>query len=128
MKIDQFTKVLIAIIAVNLTYQTVKDIRFGTNSFAAENNYEIPDIKYGIVPLNADGSISVKLSDYDRLDVNIVDISTSDLINVNLKDISTSDLLNINLKDINTPDELNVNIDGIGGWNVYDKLPVEIKN
>ena len=128
MKIDQFTKVLLAVIAINLTYQTFKEVRFGTPTYASEMEYELPNIQYGLVPLNDDGSITVKFSDYDRMDVNIVDISTSDLINVNLKDISTSDLLNINLKDINTPDELNVNIDGIGGWNVYDKLPVEIKN
>lgn len=115
MKIDKLTKVLIAVIAVNLTYQTVKDIRFGTSSFAVDSEYEMPTVNYGMVPLNADGSISVRLAEYDRLDVNIVDISTSDL-------------LNVNLKDINTSDELNVNIDEIGGWSVFNTIPVEIKD
>ena len=114
MKIDKLTKVLLAVVAINLSYQTLKDVRFGTPSYAFDTGYEIPDIQYGLVPLNEDGSITVKFSDYDRMDVNIVDISTSNL-------------LNVNLKDINTSDELNVNIDEVGGYTVYGKLPVQIK-
>jgi hypothetical protein len=114
MKIDKLTKILIAVIAVNLTYQSLKDLRLGTTTFATETPFEMPNINYGMVPLNADGSITVKFSDYDRMDVNIVDISTYDLLNVNLKDISTSD-------------ELNVNIEEVGGYSVYSKIPVQIK-
>ena len=114
MKIDKLTKVLLAVVAINLTYQSIKDMRFGTPSYAVESTYEIPDIQYGLVPLNKDGSITVKFSDYDRMDVNIVDISTSDLLNVDLRNIYTSD-------------ELNVNIDKVGGYSVYGKLPVQIK-
>ncbi|MFK8038808.1 MAG: hypothetical protein AB8B74_10995 [Crocinitomicaceae bacterium] len=117
MKIDKISKLLLAIIAINLTVIAFKDNRFGTATYANEIDYDYPEIhenQYGLVPLNNDGSITVKLSSYDELKVDIVDISTSDMFNVNLKDINTSD-------------ELNVNIDEIGGWSVYDKLPVEIK-
>jgi len=115
MKIDKLTKVLIAVIAVNLTYNTIKDFRVGTPSYATSIDYDLPSPQYGLVPLNDDGSITVKFSDYDRMDVNIVDVSTSDL-------------LNVNLKDINTSDELNVNIDEVGGYHVYSKIPVEVKD
>ncbi|MFK8046318.1 MAG: hypothetical protein AB8B72_12555 [Crocinitomicaceae bacterium] len=115
MKFDKLTKVCFAVIAINLTYNTVKDIRLGSTSYATESDYELPSSQYGLVPVNADGSITVKFSDYDRMDVNIVDISTSDLVNVNLKDINTSD-------------ELNVNIEEVGGWSVYGKIPVEVKD
>ena len=114
MKIDKLTKVLLTVVAINLSYQTLKDVRFGTPSYASDQTYDIPDIQYGLVPLNADGSITVTLSDYDRMDVNIVDISTSDL-------------LNVNLKNINTSDELNVNIEEVDGYGVYGGIPVKIK-
>ena len=118
MKIDRTTKLLLAVIAINLTVLTLKDVRFGTAGYANTFDQDFinsEDNNYGLVPLNDDGSITVKLSDYDELKVDIVDISTSDMLNVDINDISTSD-------------ELNINIDEIGGWSVYGSLPVEIKD
>ena len=59
-------------------------------------------MNYGLVPLNADGSIDVNIkSNSSTMDVNIVDISTSD--------------------------ELDVNIDEVGGYSNYGIVPVEVK-
>ena len=44
-----------------------------------------PNLNYGLVPLNEDGSITVKLSASDEIDVNITDISTYDKLYVHLK-------------------------------------------
>jgi hypothetical protein len=42
---------------------------------------------YGLVPVNEDGSISVRLTSTDEIDVNISNISTSDELEVNLAEI-----------------------------------------
>ncbi len=118
MKTDRLTKLLLMIIAINLSVIVLRDIRLGIPAYANDGNFEVNGIQekeYGLVPLNNDGSITVKLAAYDELRVDIVDISTSDALNVDIDDISTSD-------------ELNINIDEIGGWSVYNSIPVEIED
>jgi hypothetical protein len=60
-----------------------------------------PNINYGLIPLNEDGTISVKLSANDEIDVNIV--------------------------GVNTNDELDVNIDQIGGGYVSHGGPISVE-
>ena len=88
MKTDKFTKIVLAVIAVNLTILTVKNLDIIPKAYANKpsNNVEFtPNLNYGLVPLNEDGSINVRLSSSDQIDVNITDISTSDKLNVHLK-------------------------------------------
>ena len=69
---------------------------------------------YGLVPLNPDGSITVKLSAAQPLDVNIKNIDTYDELRVDVYSISTSD-------------ELDVNLDEVGGGWISNGGPIKVK-
>lgn len=90
MKIDTFTKVLLAVIAVNLSILTINNLELLPKAYANEplNNLEAaPTINYGLVPVNEDGTISVKLSTHNAIDVNIIGVNTSDELDVNIDEI-----------------------------------------
>ena len=90
MTVDKFTKIVLTVIAVNLTISTVKSVDIIPKAYAHESldNLElIPNINYGLVPLNEDGTISVKLSASDEIDVNIVGVKTNDELDVNIDEI-----------------------------------------
>ena len=117
MKADFFTKVVLTVIAVNLTILTVRDLDIIPKAHANEPtdaNHFVTNSHYGLVPLNDDGTISVKLMDSDEIDVNIVGISTYDELEVDLVEISTND-------------ELDVNIDEIGGSYVSSGGPIAVE-
>ena len=78
MKIDRFTKVILTVIAVNLTFQTLKDIEIIPKAYAEQPKFEkelLSNKNYGLVPLNADGSINVKLNYGEEINVNISSIN-----------------------------------------------------
>ncbi len=90
MKIDTFTKIVLTVIAVNLTIGTVRNLDLIPKAHADEptNNFNLaPNVNYGLVPLNEDGTISVKLNASNEIDVNIVGIDTSDELDVNIDEI-----------------------------------------
>lgn len=89
MKIDKFTKVVLTVIAVNLTLLTVKNLNIIPSVYANEltSKVETPNTKYGLVPLNEDGSINVKLSSNNEINVKIVGINTYDKLDVNIDEI-----------------------------------------
>ena len=90
MKADTFTKIVLTVIAVNLTILTVKNLDLIPKAYANEptNKLELaPNVNYGLVPLNEDGTINVKLSAYDEIDVNIVGVNTNDELHVNIDEI-----------------------------------------
>jgi hypothetical protein len=104
MKGDKFTKIVLTVIAVNLTIATYKNLDILPKAYANEpfNKLELtPNINYGLIPLNEDGTISVKLSANDEIDVNTV--------------------------GVNTNDELDVNIDQIGGGYVSHGGPISVE-
>jgi hypothetical protein len=115
MKIDRYTKIVLTIIAICLINLSLG----GINLFpqAQANVKTSPDVSYGLVPLNEDGSITVRLSEMEEIDVNITDISTSDELHVDISEISTSD-------------ELDINIDEVGGSFLHlgSGIPVKIKD
>jgi len=125
MKTDRITKILLAVIAINLSILSLSSFDFFPKAAATDADFSESGVAYGLVPINEDGTISVKLSNYDEISVKITDISTSDILNVNLKDIGTSDLLNVNLKDISSYDMLDVNIAGI---ETTDELNVSLES
>lgn len=64
MKTDTYTKIVLTIIAIALSANFLKGLI--TPAQAADNK------KYAVVPVNADGSIKVKLEKGETMDVNIV--------------------------------------------------------
>lgn len=130
MKTDKFTKVVLTIIAICLINLSLGGIRPFPQAYAGSSTNTAPDGTYGLVPLNKDGSITVRLSTLEEVDVNIKNISTWDKLKVNIADISTSDELKVDLSNISTSDELDVNLDEVGGSNMTmgEAIPVKIKN
>lgn len=102
MKSDFYTKAVLTIIAICLTFITFQNVNVIPKAYASDAiNASSGLVKnYGLVPLNNDGSINVKVIS-SEIDVNIVRISTSD--------------------------ELDVNIDEIGGGYVSYGGPIEVK-
>jgi len=110
MKNDVYTKFIFTIIAICLTIIVVRDISIVPNAYA--NNSASKN--YGIVPINEDGTITVRLSSANEIDVNI-------------KNIDTYDKLKVDLNSISTRDELDINIDEIGGSYVSSGGPIKVK-
>jgi hypothetical protein len=138
-KTDLYTKVILTAIALFLGIISLSQLQLIPSLHASENPSSSLDLpNYSMVPVNADGSINVRM---ETMDVRIVDINTYDLLPVKISDIATSDLLNVNLKDVDTyeavpvdikkvstSDELPVNIDEIGNHQVmFGQLPVVIE-
>ena len=111
MKTDTYTKTLLTVIAICLTIITVRDLEIIPKAHA---NTTTNLAGYTMVPLNKDGSITVRLSN-------------TDIIDVNIKEISTYDKLRVDLHSISTNDELDINIDEIGGGWVSSGGPVKVK-
>ncbi|MBT0608411.1 hypothetical protein [Aequorivita echinoideorum] len=116
MKTDNYTKIILTVIAICLTINVVKEFNVIPSAYATvpEPANAIPK-GYKLVPAT------------DVLDVRLVDINTYDELNVNLKKVSTYDEVRVNLKKIETTDELDVNLDEIGGGWVSNGGPVPVK-
>ena len=72
MKKDMTIKVLLGVIALNLTLLTIDQLDIFPKSYASENTIEaVQSNNYGLVPLNKDGSITVKLEESAVMDINI---------------------------------------------------------
>jgi len=118
MKTDNYTKVILSIIALCLTITIMKDFQLFPSAHASEHDKstEVPS-NYKLVPVNEIGT----------MDVRIVDIATSDELNVNLKSVDTYDEVKVNLKSIDTSDELDINIDEVGGSSIYAGGTIKVK-
>lgn len=137
MKIDRFTKVVLTVIAINLTILTLSKIELIRPAKANSSDYDISNSfsNYAMVPLNDDGSINVKLMGSEKIDVNIADISTYDKlkveldneVDVSIRSIRTNDKLGVNIKEISTTDEMDVNIDEVGGIYTGTALDVNVR-
>ena len=110
MKTDMYTKFITTIIAICLVIIVIRD----TDIIQKANANNTLDSNYAILPINSDGSITVKLSTADELDVNI-------------KSIDTYDELKVDITSINTRDELDINVDEIGGSYVSSGGPIKVK-
>ena len=72
MKKNSTIKVLLGIIAINLTLLTLIQLSIFPSVFATDNTLKTNNFNnYGLVPLNDDGSISIKIENEDVINVNI---------------------------------------------------------
>lgn len=80
MKSDKFIKVVLTVIAINLTFLTAKNLDLIPKAYAKANVKDFvntSNIKYGLVPINKDGSINVHvktITSDNILDVNIEEV------------------------------------------------------
>jgi hypothetical protein len=72
-KIDIYTKSVLAVITLCLAILTINQLELLPKAYAGEsiNHPTLTAANYGLVPLNEDGSITVKFSSTDEIDVNI---------------------------------------------------------
>lgn len=104
MKADRYTKTVLTVIAACLVINTLKEIDILPKAYAADKlTLPAPAPNYAVVPLNPDGSITVKNVNTTPTDVNIVGIRTSDELDVN------------------------VNLEKIGGYSTYGEIAVKVK-
>ena len=112
MKTDHYTKTLLTIIAICLTFNVVDRLDLIPAAYAANGD---------------DPAALLNETPTETIDVRIVDINTYDELNVNVKSIDTYDEMKVNIKNIDTSDELDVNIDEIGGGWVSNGGPIKVK-
>lgn len=120
MKTDRYTKVVLSIIALCLVINVLNKVNIiplaHADTLSPTNTPLIVESpKYGLIPLNKDGSINVTMKTVAPMDVNITGIRTSDDLDVKISGINTSNNLNVN-----------VNLEKIGGSSAYGGLPVRV--
>lgn len=115
MKSSIYLNILLTVIAVNLSFQTLQELNIIPTAHASETEISnISEPEFGLVPLNENGKIEVEFLPPDEIDVNITGIDTYDELDVNIAGIETSD-------------ELDVNIDEIGGGYVSNGGPIAVE-
>ena len=129
MKTDFYTKTVLTIIAGALVLLVLKNSNF-VNEAKAD---QMLNKNYVSIPVNADGSINVKMT---TMDVNIQSIGGTGVygaLPINLKEIGGSSFygsLPINLKEVNgssfNSSGLPVNIEALNGSDVFNALPVKM--
>tara|TARA_B110000438_G_C15656698_1_gene581968 strand:+ start:479 stop:751 length:273 start_codon:yes stop_codon:yes gene_type:complete len=68
---DKTIKILLAIIAVNLSLLTLNQLDFIPKTYGNNFKTELKSQNYGLVPLNEDGTISVKIENSEVMNVNV---------------------------------------------------------
>jgi hypothetical protein len=90
MKLDLYTKSILTIIAVCLTINVLKDFDIMPKAYANEplkNELNLLQNKnYGLIPVNADGTIDVNIKSSSEMKVDITTISTWDKMRVIIKE------------------------------------------
>ncbi|MDB5270583.1 MAG: hypothetical protein JWP58_3623 [Hymenobacter sp.] len=94
MKIDLYTKTVLTIIAACLVVLAMKEVKFIPEAIAATPALPVAGRSYGLVPVNADGSVTVRFQTREAMPVNIIGIhkpfSSTDVDRYSWDAISTS--------------------------------------
>lgn len=78
MKTDFYTKTVLTVIAICLSIIVLNHVDIIPNAYAETPNTNLTtNMEYGLVPLNADGSIDVKIKASSEIDVNITGVNGS---------------------------------------------------
>ena len=90
MKLDLYSKSILTIIAVCLTINVLKDFDIMPKAYANETLKNelnlLPNKNYGLIPVNADGTIDVNIKSSSEMKVDISTISTWDKMRVVIKE------------------------------------------
>lgn len=86
---DNYTKSILTVIAACLVILTMNQVDLIPSARANgdEVRFNAEAKNYGIIPVNEDGSVSVRLDNLDEMKVDITGISTYDELNINLDEI-----------------------------------------
>ncbi len=79
MKTDTYTKSILTIIAISLIFLVMKEFEIIPKAYAGSNANLIKS-GYGLVPLNSDGSVNVKINQDQVIDVRIRGIDKAALL------------------------------------------------
>lgn len=71
MKKDSTIKILLGIIAINLSIISISQLDLIPKTYANNQQTTIKAQEFGIVPINEDGTISVRVENSELMDVNI---------------------------------------------------------
>ena len=81
MKLDLYTKSVLTVIAICLTINVLKDFDIMPKAYAGETKPNIdnklnslPNKNYGLITVNADGTIDVNIKSSTIMDVNIDEV------------------------------------------------------
>lgn len=89
MKLDLYTKSVLTVIAICLTINVIKDFDIMPKAYANEplktQQNLLPNKNYGLIPVNADGTIDVNIKSSSEMKVDISTISTWDKMRVVIK-------------------------------------------
>ena len=143
MKTDTYTKVVLTVIALVLTFNIVKDLEVLPKAYA--NETEKPSLVpegFTLVPIDATQTMDVRIvgintsqemnvnlkrvDAYNPIKVDLNKVSTYNPISVELKKVSLSNPLEVNLRRINTFDKLDINIKELNGHAIFGRLPVSV--
>ena len=93
MKLDLYSKCVLTVIAICLTINVLKDFEIMPKAYAGEikPNIEnkqnlLPNKNYGLIPVNADGTIDVNIKSSTEMKVDIATISSWDKMRVVIKE------------------------------------------
>ena len=93
MKLDLYSKCVLTVIAICLTKNVLKDFEIMPKAYAGEikPNIEnkqnlLPNKNYGLIPVNADGTIDVNIKSSTEMKVDIATISSWDKMRVVIKE------------------------------------------
>ncbi len=113
MRTDLYTKCMLTLIAAALVIIVLQHANLGNVAHASATGFN----SFATVPVNADGSINVKM--VDAMDVNIAKVGGSSLygsLPINIKEFSGNSISSYGLP---------VNIYAVGGSSVYNAIPVK---
>ena len=86
MKSDFYTKTILTVIAICLTINVLKDLDLIPTAYAktpVKSETNVLNAKnYGLIPVNADGTIDVNIKSTEKMDVNIASITSYDKLRV----------------------------------------------
>lgn len=99
-----YMHLVLTVIALCLSIIVLRDIPFFPEVRASDNpDAQLKANSYGLVPLNEDGSVNVRIVDIDNV-------------------------IEVDIKKISTYDEMPVNIEELNGSSIYNALPVEVRD
>jgi len=107
MKTDFYTKAVLTVIALCLSFQVIQEIQLIPTVNAG--GYNTP-----LLPLNEDGSLNVRWSDNQEIDVVISGVDTYDELKVEVSEVSARE-------------PIDINIDEVGGSFVPMSGPIKVK-